>query len=162
MANDRFGADFSDVGDAWMRLGCSTSEKRPGTKSRVVMGVRCQQARYGELRLVLELVATQVQPWRALARATPPRMVVERGEKVAERSGLLVRRWDVAWRRPRVIVASGGPAAQILANASARAVLGHEVSMLIGAGVTQCRGAWPRANTSMTRMRPPQHWQARG
>jgi hypothetical protein len=46
-----------------MRLGYSTSEKRQARS-------RGQQARYGELGLVLELVATQVQPWRALARAT--------------------------------------------------------------------------------------------
>ena len=125
-------------------------------------GGRCQQARYGELRLVAELVATHVRPWRALERAKHRRAVVERGEKAAERSGLLgsavghsIPPAEGDRRRRR-------DSGSNLGKRCARVVLAHEVSMLIGAGMTQCRSAWPRVNTSMTRMRPPRHRQARG
>jgi hypothetical protein len=57
LASELFlGAGFSDVGDAWVRLGCATSEKRPGTKSRMMKG-----SPYGDLRLVRAFVATHVQ-----------------------------------------------------------------------------------------------------
>jgi hypothetical protein len=51
-----------DVGDACVRLGCSTSEKRPGTKSRVVKGTRAK------LSVVPELAA-QVPRGRSLQQA---------------------------------------------------------------------------------------------
>lgn len=69
------------------------------------------------------------------------------------------------WRTPimpSAVVASLEPAVARAAHKVEWVARAHDVSILITIGAAAWRGACPRANTSITSMRPPQHGQGRG
>ena len=83
-------------------------------------------------------------------------ITAKRGRAGLVRRFRRLRRCFVRGRASRID--AGQRPAHVIAEGGARS---HDVSILTTSGVGRCRGSCPRANTSMTSMRPPQHGQGR-